>query len=196
MPRFTVAPMAVVTAAVSVLIACSGGGGSDGAAALSGGRSEVIGEADEGIPGVQAIRVADNTHSEAAIDYSLRPPAGGAHNPVWWNCGFYDEPVPDENAVHDLEHGAVWLAYAPDLATADVGVIHDLARANPKVLAAPYADLEPGEAVVATAWARQLRLDSVDDERLAQFVARYQSGAQAPEAGATCGESSLGDPLP
>jgi hypothetical protein len=135
-------------------------------------------------------------HSEGIVDYDLRPPAGGVHNPVWWNCGFYDEAVPDENAVHDLEHGAVWLAYAPDLPDADVEVIHQLARDSSKVLAAPYPNLQPNEAVVATAWARQLRLDSVDDPRLGEFVEQYQDGSQAPERGASCSGTPLGDPIP
>jgi hypothetical protein len=181
-------------AATALLLAA--GCGDDGGGGTGSSASEVLGDADEGIDGVQAIRVADNLHFEGDIDYDLSPPAGGEHNPVWWNCGFYDAPIPDENAVHDLEHGAVWLAYSPDLDAADVEVIHNLVRASDKVLAAPYEGLGPGEAVVATAWARQLRLDSVDDPRLEAFVVQYVSGSQAPEGGATCMGTNLGMPIP
>ncbi len=174
--------------------ACSGGGGGD----LRGGESEVLGEADEGIEGVQAIRVYYDkpVHTESIVAYELRPPAGGIHHPVWWNCGFYDELIPDEHAVHNLEHGAVWLAYSPDLSTADVDVIHALVRDDPKLLAAPYPDLADGEAVVATAWARQLRLDGVHAEGLVEFIDRYTDGDEAPEAGATCSGTPLGEPIP
>jgi hypothetical protein len=190
---------ALATAALLLLgtVACGAAGGAEeGASTLEGGRSEVLGDADEGIEGVQAVRVyySDPVHTESIVDYDLRPPAGGIHNPVWYSCGFYDAAVPDEHVVHDLEHGAVWLAYDPDLPDADVAVIQDLARTNDKVLAAPYADLADGEAVAVTAWARQLRLDAVDDPRLAEFVARYQDGSQAPESGASC--VGLGEPLP
>jgi hypothetical protein len=57
-------------------------------------------------------------HVGGNIDYDQDlgiPPAGGPHNPSWQNCGFYDELVRDENAVHSLEHGAVWITYQPDL---------------------------------------------------------------------------------
>ena len=159
--------------------------------------SEVLGDADEGIPGVQAVRVTYErpVHATGDIDYGLTPPAGGLHAPIWWNCGFYDTPVVDENVVHDLEHGVVLIAYAADrLSEADILLIRDLAQAN-KVIAAPYPDLPEGEEVVASAWARQLRLDSPRDPRLAQFVERYQDGDQAPERGASCGGSPLGQPV-
>ena len=192
--------LAPALAAAVALSGCGdgGGGGDGGAVGLEGGESEVVGEADEGIEGVMSIRVyySSPVHTESIVDYQLRPPAGGLHNPVWWNCGFYDEAIPDEHVVHDLEHGAVWLAYSPDLSDAEVEVIHDLVRANPKVIAAPYPGLDVDEAVVATAWARQLRLGSVEDERLAEFVDQYQDGSQAPEAGATCVKSPLGEPIP
>lgn len=178
--------------------ACSGDASPEDSSA--GGESEILGDADEGIDGVQSIRVyySDPVHveGEGDVDYELRPPAGGMHATVWWNCGFYDEPVRDENAVHALEHGAVWLAYAPDLAEADVEVLHDLARENEKVLAAPYEGLDDGVAVVATAWARQLMLDSVDDPRLDEFVELYQDGSQAPESGASCSGTPVGEPIP
>ena len=138
--------------------------------------SEVLGDADEGIEGVQAFRVYYPTghgpHRDGDVDYELQPSGRRDARPrCWWNCGFYDEPVPDENAVHTLEHGAVWLAYAPDLADADVEVIHDLARAERRrCWPRPTRTWTTGVAVVATAWARQLALDSVDDPRLAEFV--------------------------
>ena len=48
------------------------------------------------------------------IDYEQVPPLGGPHDPQWLACGVYDEPLRDENAVHDLEHGTVWITYQPD----------------------------------------------------------------------------------
>lgn len=185
---------AVAALALVGIAACSGGGEDD----TSGGESEVLGDADEGIEGVQTIRVyyEDPVHTESTVDYQVRPPAGGIHDEVWWNCGFYDAPVPDEHVVHDLEHGVVWLAYSPDLAEADVELIHELVRADPRLLAAPYPDLADGEAVVATAWARQLRLDAVDDDRLGQFIEQYRDGSQAPEAGFACTGGPLGEPIP
>ncbi len=62
---------------------------------------------------IEGIETFENTanHVEGAVDYAQTPPVGGDHNAVWLNCGIYDQPVPDENAVHALEHGAVWVTY-------------------------------------------------------------------------------------
>ena len=44
---------------------------------------------------------------------------GGEHFAAWLDCGVYDAPVPDEVAVHDLEHGAVWITYDADALDAE-----------------------------------------------------------------------------
>lgn len=152
------------------------------------------GEADEGIDGVVAYRVESNQHTTGDVTYSVLPPPGGPHHPVYANCGFYDEAIADEHVVHDLEHGVVWLAYSSALSAADVEHVHELARAD-KVIATPYANLPAGAAVVASAWARRLVLDSADDPRLERFVIQYQDGSQAPEAGGSCTGSPIGEPI-
>lgn len=112
------------------------------------------------------------------------PPVGGDHSPAVQNCGFYTEPVRDENAVHSLEHGAVWLAYRPDLDQSQVDRLRTIAAENGYVLVSPYPDL--AVPVVATAWGVQLQVDSVEDERVAPFLERYVQGEQTPEPGAPC----------
>lgn len=123
---------------------------------------------------------------------TLLPPVGGDHDPTPQNCGFYDQPVRDENAVHSLEHGAVWLAYRADLDEGDVARIKEIAQTTPYVLASPYEDL--AAPVVATAWGVQLELEDTSDERLDAFLARYVQGEQTPEPGAPC-SGGVGTPI-
>jgi Protein of unknown function (DUF3105) len=134
---------------------------------------------------LDAVRVFEglrNDHTDDDVDYPTSPPAGGAHDPAWLDCGVYDEPVRDENAVHDLEHGTVWISYRPGLDEADVGT---LARALPdNGILAPYDDLPAP--VVVTVWERQLRLTGVHDPRLELFLAGFSDGHTAPEPFASC----------
>jgi hypothetical protein len=118
------------------------------------------------------------------------PPAGGTHHDQWQVCGIYDEPIASENAVHSLEHGAVWITYNPELAANDVAELKSLARGNNFVLMSPYDGLK--SPIVLTAWGLQLEVDSVNDSRIDEFIERYQVGPQTPERGATCGPGNGG----
>ena len=121
------------------LLACSDDDGEEQSDVVTDSRAEELGPAEEGIDGVIAFRVTGHGHTQAPIEYEHQPPTGGMHNPVWLNCGLYTEPQPSEAAAHSLEHGAVWLAYAPDLDEPDLALIADLVAADPKVLATPFA---------------------------------------------------------
>lgn len=131
---------------------------------------------------VQTYDITDRRHSEADLDYPQTPPAGGAHAPVWLACGVYDVPVRDENAVHDLEHGTVWITHDPALSDGDV---ERLAAQLPE-----NGILSPHEAlpapVVVTVWGAQLALDGADDERLELFLDKFGDGHTAPEFGVSC----------
>ena len=141
--------------------------------------------------GVTSYSHLSRNHTEGPVDYPQTPPVGGPHNPVPQNCGFYAEPVRNENAVHSLEHGAVWITYRPDLPGGQVETLRDLAQSNNYVLVSPYPGLP--SPVVASAWGKQLRLNSANDPRLEQFVSAYSQGPQTPEPGAAC-SGGVGSP--
>jgi hypothetical protein len=131
-------------------------------------------------------------HTEGGVEYAQSPPAGGEHNPVWQNCGFYDEPVRNETAVHSLEHGAVWITYSPDLPEEQVEEIRNLAQNQTYVLASPYPDLP--SPVVASAWGKQVQLEDATDPDLERFIRAYRQGPQTPEPGAAC-TGGVGEPV-
>ena len=107
-------------------------------------------------------------HVEGAVRYDQTPPAGGEHSAQWQNCGIYTSPVPNENAVHSLEHGAFWITYQPDLPADQVKTLQDDVRDQPYGLLSPSPDLPTP--VVATVWGTQLRLQDASDPKLAAFI--------------------------
>lgn len=149
--------------------------------------------ASRGIAGVETFSGLARDHLSGAITYSQSPPVGGVHSPTWQNCGTYDQPIANENAVHSLEHGAVWITYRPDLSPTDVQQLQSLVRGRAYALLSPYPDLPTP--VVATGWGVQLRIDSVSDVRLEKFLGRYMQGAQTPEPGALCSGGGIGIPV-
>src|SRR4051812_41241578 len=80
-------------------------------------------------------------HVDTPVEYPQSPPVGGNHNPVWQNCEYYDTAVPNERAVHSLEHGAVWITYAPGTSQADRDVLKALAGTGDHILVSEYPGL-------------------------------------------------------
>lgn len=179
------APVGLLILAVLGLTACGSSGSSPTPTTLFSDLPGVLSFGDAAHP-------LDRDHVDTAVSYPQSPPVGGRHSGIWQNCGIYDTPVKNENAVHSLEHGAVWLAYRPDLTAADIETVRSLARQHSHVLVSPYPGLT--EPVVATAWGKQLRLDSVSDPLLGAFAAKYEEGPQTPELGAPC-DGALGTPI-
>jgi len=134
--------------------------------------------------GVQTFSNLSRNHVTGQVNYPQTPPVGGNHNAVWLNCGIYTSPVANENAVHSMEHGAVWITYQPTLPTADVTTLQHAAAGKSYVILSPYSGIPAP--VVASAWGVQLRLTGASDPKLAQFINYYQQGPQTPEAGSPC----------
>lgn len=145
------------------------------------------------LDGLRRVAGLSRGHDEQ-VDYSGQelPPVGGIHSGVWQNCGIYDQPVEAKNAVHSMEHGAVWVTYHPELPAGDVESLQDTVRGQPFVLLSPYPELR--SPIVMTAWGIQLELDSAGDSRIDDFINRYQRGPQTPEPGAPCSDG-MGSPL-
>jgi hypothetical protein len=154
-------------------------------------------QAGAAIDGVQTWSYQPPGHEAVDQTYEQKPPTYGTHWPPrdqqgtwgWLNCGVYDEPVPEEFALHSEEHGAVWLTYRPGASPADVTALAGLRRANTAyVLVSPY----PGQpaAFMASTWDAQLQVDRADDPRLLAFVQAYAGGDQGREPGALCSRGS------
>jgi hypothetical protein len=170
---------------------------------------------DSGIPGVVAYDTkgwpastgsADagslpHTHLPGPIVYSVTPPVGGDHNPVWMNCGIYPKPVPAERAVHTLEHGAIWITYRPDVPATDVTALRSLVQAQKNVVITirgtsidtkqRYMDLTPFPGlpapIVLSAWGHQLTVQAATDTRLQRFIDAFRVNQnRTPEYGASC----------
>jgi Protein of unknown function (DUF3105) len=144
------------------------------------------------ISGVQYFSGLTFGHTAGTVNYAQIPPVGGDHNDTLLNCGIYDQPVPNENAVHSLEHGAVWVTYQPDLPQADVAKLRQLVRGHSHLLLSPYPGLT--QPVVASGWGVQLRLPGAEDPRLARFLKKYEQGPQTREPGAEC-SGGTGNPI-
>ena len=144
--------------------------------------------------------ILEHQHVNGPVTYVLTPPVGGPHDSVWMNAGVYTVPIPAERAVHNLEHGAVWITYRPDLPVADVtaltafvgrqSLIDESAGTRIAMQQSRYVDLSPWSGnglpapIVISAWGHQLRVTSATDPRLQRFVDTFRnSHTYSPEYG-------------
>ncbi len=141
----------------------------------------------------------EHDHVTGPVGYAVTPPVGGPHDPIWMNAGVYTKPVPTERAVHNLEHGAVWITYDPDLPAAQVRRLVALVghqslipetggvagQANRYMDLSPWASNTLPSPIVISSWGHQLRVDKAGDPRLQRFIDTFRhNAAYSPEFGA------------
>lgn len=137
-----------------------------------------IAQKDLGRQHVQGIENQPNTGSE--------PPTSGDHavSPLPWQA--YDQEIPDGSAIHNLEHGGIYISYRPDLPKEQVNQIKEIffqpfSRENftpNKVLLAPRPQNE--SPIVVSSWTRSMKLDTFDAEKVIEYYRR--NVGKSPEA--------------
>lgn len=125
-------------------------------------------------------------HVTKSVTYPMEPPVGGDHNPVWQNCNgdVYDKAIKNENAVHSLEHGAVWVTYNGKASEADVKALAEKVKKTPYTLMSPVEDQK--DPIMLSAWGHQRTVTGAKDPNVDKFFASYVQGEQTPEPGAAC----------
>jgi hypothetical protein len=112
------------------------------------------------------------------IAYPSYPPTSGQHSDSPSTWGPHTEPVVDELAVHNLEHGGVVLSYN-NIPADDLVKIRALYDTYPrdqynevKLLIRPYDKIAPGS-IVLTAWNWIDELTAYDEARVKAFMSAH-----------------------
>jgi len=142
------------------------------------------------IPGVVTASFPAGQHvtPNQRVAYTHFPPFGGAHDYTWAACGgvVYPAAVRNENMVHALEHGAVWIAYDPARVSGDaLNSLRSKVDGKPYTLMSPYPGLD--QPISLQSWGHQLKLADATDPRVDQFIQSLRRNQYAyPEVGASC----------
>lgn len=132
---------------------------------------------NENLPGV-AFPDQGREHVAGAHqhEYNSNPPTSGWHHasPAEW--GVYKEEIVDEAAVHNLEHGGIWISYKP-------GIPDDLRRKleafyetwGRKIIITPRAKNDSDVALAA--WTRLDTFSAAEysDERVERFIKAFRN---------------------
>lgn len=146
------------------------------------------------VTGEQTYPMQGNIHisngKSSPVSYNSVPPTSGPHYPniVAWQV--YEEPFRYEQLVHNLEDSGVILYYQCETACPELlaelravaqpyidGGRHLVVAPNDPTWTAPDGStphLDMGAPIVITAWRKSLKLDTVDVEKIAQFIDTYE----------------------
>jgi hypothetical protein len=146
--------------------------------------------AAKAIHGVRYKQEPQHVHVTGTVKYNTSPPTGGDHSAIWAdNCGtVYTHQLANENAVHMLEHGAVWITYNPKTATAsDIATLKADVAGVAYLALTPYAGLKTP--VSLQAWGYQLFVQKASDPRVEKFIdALRHNPKTTPELGIDCSD--------
>ncbi|WP_405018069.1 DUF3105 domain-containing protein [Kitasatospora sp. NBC_00070] len=181
----------IVFALVTAVVLGAGGAGAYAVKRSSDEHKARAAAAQAPIQGVKTFGAFTRNHVTTPVKYTQTPPVGGDHDPVWVPCmgNVYDQPVHNENAVHSLEHGAVWVTYNSKATAADIASLAERVEVTPYTFLSPYPD-EPGT-ITLSAWSTQLIVDSATDPRIGEFLTKYIQGPQTQEPGASCSPGAM-----
>jgi len=186
--------------------------GSNGASRLSGTTLAIIGIGALVIAGLSAILIfallapgaSESVGVAQAMDgqqhiatgsaggpYSSTPAASGPHwdTTQLLNWGTYPTAVPQERAIHNLEHGGIVIWYqAGQVSAEQIDELESYTRSwngseRYKVLVAPWAGADFGHPMAILAWTWLLYLDEVDTDLMDRFVDQHYGDAPEPGGG-------------
>lgn len=142
------------------------------------------------IPGVvvKPLTVRAHVTPTQRVAYVESPPFGGPHDGFWAACqgNVYPKAVRNENMVHSLEHGAVWIAYHPEkISGPALERLKGYVENKGYTMMSPYPGLD--SPISLQSWGHQLKLSDPNDPRIGQFIASLrQNPYTTPEQGASC----------
>jgi hypothetical protein len=105
--------------------------------------------------------------------YNSNPPSSGDHYATPANWGIYVSPLKDEQAVHNLEHGGIWITYKNQNDKQLVAELTGLAkRYQSKIVLSPRLDNTSLVSLVSWGWVQNL--DGFDEEKILNFISAHK----------------------
>jgi hypothetical protein len=152
---------AVLIAAAGAAIAFAGGrGGDDQQSAGTLGPCTLKTVPAQGMDN-PSQRAGHVTELPKGFKYNSFPPTSGPHDGQWVIWNVYDQPVPQINLVHNLEHGGIAVQYGAQVPQATVAEIVAWYSEDPNgIVVAPLPSL--GKRIALTAWTAEFDGDPAD----------------------------------
>lgn len=144
------------------------------------------------VEGVEEFKIVGRVHiavGTSGKDYNSNPPTSGNHWGEPAKGGVYENSLPDEQLIHNLEHGFIWISYMPltqpEEASSGAGLKRGISESDKKTLEEMVkkddwkmvlAPRDKNESMIAVAaWGRLLKLDNLDLAKIREFIKLYRN---------------------
>ncbi len=124
------------------------------------------------ILGVQHISVGASHPA-----YNSNPPTSGWHYAQPANWGVHQTELPDEQVLHNLEHGGVWISYK-EIDDATKAALEKIGRANSQIIVAPR--LANDAPIALASWGRLQKLEQFDETAIMNFIKANKNRSPEP----------------
>lgn len=111
--------------------------------------------------------------------YNSNPPTSGWHyaEPAPW--GMHRNELPDEQLIHNLEHGGIWISYT-GIDDATKSTLEKIATSQLKVVIEPRAKNDAP--IILASWGRLLKLERFDEQVVLDFIKANRNRSPEPFA--------------
>lgn len=142
---------------------------------------------------IYAIQIPDQGRNHIDIgaphpDYNFNPPTSGWHyeNPA--EKGIYKKELADEQLIHNLEHGYIWISYRPNASSEIIKQLENLYSFGKKIVIEPRKENDKLIVIAAWNWLDKfdpVSQDSLNDaelKRIGDFIDKYINQGPEPNA--------------
>ena len=138
-------------------------------------------QSEEVRPG-QAVEILESNHIPATAptpEYNSNPPTSGPHSSPVKNS-FYSGGVKEAGAVHNLEHGMIWITYK----NVDGDTVRRLRKIAQRFAGSVFLSLRSANdsPIALVSWGRIMKMDSYDEQRILDFITKNKNKSPEPLA--------------
>lgn len=142
---------------------------------------------------VYAVQIPDQGSNHINVGashpaYNSNPPTSGPHYEKWADKDVYKKQLSDEQLVHNLEHGYIWISYKPDANPEIVKQLEDFYGLGKKIIVEPRKENDKLIALAAWNWLDTFdpvstnSLSDVELKRIDDFIDQYINQGPEPNA--------------
>lgn len=114
-------------------------------------------------------------------EYNSNPPTSGSHYAQPTDWGVYQDELKDENVIHSLEHGGIWISYQPSIDEETKEKLEAIGKkySGSVVVSPRTANDSP---IALASWGRLEKLMTFDETRIVEFIKRNKNKSPEPLA--------------